>query len=73
MIVTRTYVLSVGIDVKGCGDCWQQCDVRHTPTSDSWWYTSQKNKSRIVSNRISKTGKKLDENYSENPDKNKRI
>ena len=61
------YVLPVGVDVKGCGDCWQQCDLRHTPTSTSWWYTSQKNKSRIVSNRISRTGKKLDDNYSENP------
>jgi hypothetical protein len=66
--ICTCHVLTVGVDVKGCGDCWQQCDVRHAPTKTSWWYTSQKNKSRIVANRISRTGQKL-EKYSANPDK----
>jgi hypothetical protein len=50
----------VGVDVKGCDSCWQQCDLNHTPTSTSWWYTSQKNKSKIVKARIARTGKRVD-------------
>lgn len=50
----------IGIDVKGCDNCWQQCDLKHVPTSTSWWYTSQKNKNRIVKARIARTGKRVD-------------
>ena len=43
-----------GVDVKGCDNCWQQCNLRHTPTVDSWWYTSHKNKQKLVGKRISR-------------------
>eukprot|EP00596_Hydrurales_sp_CCMP1899_P000823 CAMPEP_0119034520 /NCGR_PEP_ID=MMETSP1177-20130426/1503_1 /TAXON_ID=2985 /ORGANISM="Ochromonas sp, Strain CCMP1899" /LENGTH=309 /DNA_ID=CAMNT_0006991999 /DNA_START=160 /DNA_END=1089 /DNA_ORIENTATION=+ len=43
-----------GVDVKGCGDCWQQCDLNHVPTNDSWWYTSIKNKTRLTAARVTR-------------------
>ena len=43
-----------GVDVKGCDNCWQQCNLKHTPTADSWWYTSHKNKQKLVGKRISR-------------------
>ena len=32
-------------------DCWQQCDLHHERTSDSWWYRSNKNKQKIRNTR----------------------
>lgn len=40
--------------MKGCDNCWQQCSLKHTPTVDSWWYTSHKNKQKLVGKRKSR-------------------
>ena len=38
-----------GVEVDGCGTCWQQCDVAHARTPESWWYTPIKNKQKLRS------------------------
>ena len=40
--------------MKGCESCWQQCDLKHTPNSESWRYTSPKNKSKLVAQRVAR-------------------
>lgn len=37
------------IEVDGCSTCWQQCDVSHERTPESWWYTPTKNKQKLRS------------------------
>ncbi len=38
-----------GVEVDGCATCWQQCDVAHERTEESWWYTPVKNKQKLRS------------------------
>ncbi|KAJ1619493.1 hypothetical protein T492DRAFT_1084982 [Pavlovales sp. CCMP2436] len=42
-----------GYEADGCGSCWQQCNLKHEPTPDSWRYAPVKNrqKLRTASNR----------------------
>lgn len=49
---------TAGVDVKGCDNCWQQCNIQHTPTTESWWYSSPKNKSKLVQARLSRVAHK---------------
>ena len=32
-------------------DCWQQCDINHERTNESWLYISNKNKQKLRNNR----------------------
>ena len=41
-----------GMNVQGCDDCYQQCDLKFTPTSESWWYTPVKNKQKLRTKRL---------------------
>ena len=57
----RITCVRTGVDVKGCDQCWQQCDLKFTPTKTSWWYTSVKNKSKMTAYKIAKSGRRVTE------------
>jgi hypothetical protein len=48
--VTQSYAFDSDYCLKL--DCWQQCDLKHTPTTDSWWYVPAKNKQKLKSARL---------------------
>lgn len=41
-----------GVDVRGCDDCHQQCDLAFQPTNETWWYTPKKNKQKLRTKRL---------------------
>jgi hypothetical protein len=50
---------SRGVETSGCSECWQQCDVRHKQTTDSWQYTPAKNKQKLRTQKRNRLAKKL--------------
>lgn len=43
---------SKGVDMKGCGDCWQQCSLSFQRNDTSYWYTPAKNKQKLRTRRV---------------------
>lgn len=43
-----------GVDVRGCDNCFQQCDLSHIRTDDSYYYLPNKNKQKLRKSRINR-------------------
>ena len=43
-----------GVDIRGCDNCHQQCDLSHVRTDDSYYYLPAKNKQKLRKSRINR-------------------
>lgn len=56
--MTLKYLKDRGVDVNGCENCHQQCNINHKTDDSSWFYVPSKNKLGLRLSKLNKRNKK---------------